>query len=305
MSGTLFIPLPGNDAMARRLAQLTQGDVGWLQMHNFPDGETCLALPCDVRGRDIALVSTLDHPDGKFLPAAFAARTARELGAAKVGLVAPYLCYMRQDKRFHPGEAVTSRIFASLISQNFDWLVTLDPHLHRYKALGEIYCIPARVAHAAGVIGKWIKQHVERPFLIGPDEESIQWVSQVAHASGADYVVLNKQRLGDQDVRITAQGLDRVGVATPVLVDDIIASGATILQAINILKSENLRSPVVITVHGLFAGDAARLIEEKGALLISTNSVTHATNCIDIAEPLAAEISALLLGTISEIPTEA
>ena len=67
------------------------------------------------------------------LPLIFAAATARELAAAKIGLVAPYLAYMRQDRRFNPGEAVTSRQVAGLLSSAFDWLVTVDPHLHRYS----------------------------------------------------------------------------------------------------------------------------------------------------------------------------
>ena len=86
----------------------------------------------------------------------FAADAARQLGARKVGLVAPYLCYMRQDRSFKPGEAVTSRSFAALLSRACDWLVTVDPHLHRYKSLSEIYAIPARALHAGPAIADWI-----------------------------------------------------------------------------------------------------------------------------------------------------
>ncbi|WP_164119514.1 ribose-phosphate pyrophosphokinase-like domain-containing protein, partial [Stenotrophomonas maltophilia] len=84
----------------------------------------------------------LAQPNEKILPLIFAAATARELGAARVGLVAPYLAYMRQDRRFNPGEAVTSRQMAHLVSGAFDWMVTVDPHLHRYSDLSEIYSIP-------------------------------------------------------------------------------------------------------------------------------------------------------------------
>jgi ribose-phosphate pyrophosphokinase len=83
------------------------------------------------------------------LPLLFAADTARDLGARRIGLVAPYLAYMRQDIRFHAGEAVTSRTFAAILSRHLDWLVTVDPHLHRYHELSEIYRIPTQVVHAA------------------------------------------------------------------------------------------------------------------------------------------------------------
>jgi hypothetical protein len=84
-----------------------------------------------VKDRDIVLVCTLNDPDSKTLALLFAARNAKELGARSVGLVAPYLGYMRQDRRFREGEAITSAHFAALVSSSFDWLVTVDPHLHR------------------------------------------------------------------------------------------------------------------------------------------------------------------------------
>jgi ribose-phosphate pyrophosphokinase len=305
MSGTVFIPLPGNDAMAAKLTELAQGETGHIMWHKFPDGETHLDFPDGIKGRNVALVASLSHPDGKLLPLIFAARTAREFGARKVGLIAPYLCYMRQDKRFHAGEAVTSRVFASLISESLDWLVTLDPHLHRYKALSEIYSIPTRVAHSAVAIGQWIKEHVEQPFLVGPDEESAQWVAEVAGYSGVRYAVLSKKRLGDRQVRIPASGLDGLGGATPVLVDDIISSGATMLEALRAVKPLSKRAPVVVAVHGIFAGRADQLIEKEGARLVTTNSVAHASNQIDIAGPLAKAICKLETAITSQSSTEA
>lgn len=293
MSALLFLALPGNQSMAERLAALAGGDIGILESRNFPDGETYLRLPPDLAGRSVVLVCTLAHPNGKFLPLVFAAGAARELGASRVGLVAPYLCYMRQDARFKPGEAVTSRHFASLISHHFDWLVTLDPHLHRYKSLGEIYSIPARAVHAAPALAKWIRDHVQDPFLVGPDEESAQWVSDVARASGADYCVLMKQRLGDRDVKVTSEGLKPLGAKTPVLVDDVISSGKTVQQAIKAIAPFSRRPPVVLAVHGVFSDGADTALERAGAQLVTTNAVVHPSNRIDIAELLALPVSDL------------
>lgn len=70
-----------------------------------------------------------------------------------MGLVAPYLAYMRQDQQFRPGEVVTSRMFAALVSRHVDWLVTVDPHLHRVHALDEIYAVPTRRRGGAGACG--------------------------------------------------------------------------------------------------------------------------------------------------------
>ena len=287
----LFVPLPGNAVMAKHLAGLADGKVGTLETRRFPDGERYLRFPNDLRDRRVALVCTLDRPDQKIPTLLFAARTARELGARQVGLVAPYLCYMRQDTRFHPGEAVTAHCFAELISADFDWLVTLDPHLHRFTSLSQLYSVPARAAHAGPAIAKWIKDNVERPFLIGPDEESLQWIRPVAKAcGGSPFAVLNKERRGDRDVRVQAPRLQANGDATPVLLDDVISTGQTILAALAAVTPQFQRPPVVIAVHGLFCGNARRLLARR-ARLVTTNSV--GAGRIEIAPALAQMIATL------------
>ena len=294
MSVPVFVPLPGNEALAENLSRLAHGELGTIDIRKFPDGETYLRFPGDLAGRSLVLVSSLADPDAKIPTLIFAARTARDLGAKKIGLVAPYLCYMRQDTRFKPGEAVTSRYFASLVSENFDWLLTLDPHLHRYASLGEIYTIPARAVHAAPLLGDWIKRHVTHPYLIGPDEESAQWVSQVAQASGAPYIVLHKQRLGDREVRIAPDGLKALGTAVPVVIDDVISSGKTMQEAIRIAAAFSSRKPLAMAVHGIFAGGADRMLEREGAQLVTTNSVPHASSQIDIAALLASSMADMI-----------
>ena len=112
----LLLPLPGNEALADALSQCARWPTGRLETRNFPDGETYLRIEGPCAGQSVALICTLDRPDRKLLPLLFAADTLRELGVTRLGLVAPYLAYMRQDRRFHAGEAVTSRIFAALVS---------------------------------------------------------------------------------------------------------------------------------------------------------------------------------------------
>jgi ribose-phosphate pyrophosphokinase len=211
MTVPLIIPMPGNEATARALAQSLDAAVGQLELRTFPDGETYLRFDSDLSGRSLAIVCTLDRPNDKILPLLFAAAAARELGAVKVGLVAPYLAYMRQDRRFKPGEAVTSREIARLLSNAFDWLVTVDPHLHRYSSLGEIYRIPTRVVHAASLMAEWIKANVPKALIIGPDSESEQWVSIVAKDAGASHTVLEKVRREYRDVEISVKSLIDLG----------------------------------------------------------------------------------------------
>ena len=132
---TLVFALPGNEQLADALASQLHAARGELLVRQFPDEESYLRFGTEVAGCQVVLVCTLDRPDRKFMQLAFAAGTARELGAARVGVVAPYLAYMRQDMRFQAGEAITSVNFARLFSGIADWLLCVDPHLHRHLSL--------------------------------------------------------------------------------------------------------------------------------------------------------------------------
>jgi ribose-phosphate pyrophosphokinase len=294
MNSPVIIAMPRNEAMAEKLAKLLRANIGQLELRAFPDGETYLRFITDVSTRAIILICTLDRPNEKILPLIFAAATARELGATNVGLVAPYLAYMRQDRRFHPGEAVTSREVAHLLSRAFDWLVTVDPHLHRYGSLAEIYRIPTRVVHAAALMSQWIKANVSNPLIIGPDSESAQWVSAVARDADAPFAVLQKVRLGDRKVEISVEGLPDLAGQTPVLVDDIISSGRTMIEAVRLLKKRGGLAPVCIAVHGLFADDSNLLLEQIGARVVTSNSIYHVTNGMDVGKLLAESVRELV-----------
>ena len=273
--------------MAAKLAAAGGHELGRIETRRFPDGESYLRIATDVSGRPVDLVCTLAHPDGQFLSLLFAADAARDLGAASIRLVAPYLAYMRQDRRFKPGEAVTSVTFARLISEAFDALVTVDPHLHRYPTLAAVYSIPARALHAADLIADWIAAKVERPLVIGPDEESRQWVSAVAARAGAPFLVLRKQRQGDRDVSISVPELAPFAGLRPVLVDDIISSGRTMIEGARQLSLHSMPKPVCVAVHALFAEDAYAGLSEVAEDIVTTDTVRHPSNAISVAGLIA------------------
>ncbi|MCL6468665.1 MAG: ribose-phosphate pyrophosphokinase-like domain-containing protein, partial [Ralstonia sp.] len=138
----LIFAMPGNEAMAEKLASALGAERGTTTVRRFPDGESYVRVESAVEGRRVAIVCTLDRPDDKLIPLLLLAAAARENGATDVGLVAPYLAYMRQDSCFQPGETVSARHFAAWLSRGFDWLATVDPHLHRITKLSQVYVIP-------------------------------------------------------------------------------------------------------------------------------------------------------------------
>lgn len=283
----LLIDLASSPGLADRLCREQGFDTASIERRQFPDGESYVRLGTPVIGRHVALLCTLDRPDDKALPLLFAAEAARTQGALSVGLAAPYLAYMRQDRAFHTGEAVTSLSFAGLLSRAFDWLVTIDPHLHRIPALDSIFTVPAVAASAAEPLADWIGGHVERPFLIGPDAESAQWVRSIASVVRCDWTVFDKARTSDFEVDLSGGPAAMPANVQPVLVDDIASSARTMIAAVESLSRKGAPAAFCVIVHAIFAGDAyARLLAAGPARVVSTNSVEHPTNAIDIAEPL-------------------
>ncbi|WP_428818636.1 ribose-phosphate diphosphokinase [Microbulbifer sp. MCCC 1A16149] len=280
------------------LAPLSAGlsaESGKLVTRRFPDGETYLRVLSPVGGRHCVVLANLLQPDTKILPLQFLAHTLRAQGAASVGLVAPYLSYMRQDTVFNPGEAVTSRIFAEVISSAVDWLVTVDPHLHRYQNLNEIYSIPALAVSGMPALQSWIATQPDA-LLIGPDAESRQWVETLAKATGQHFVVGKKQRRGDRDVQVSLTAANNISHATSaIVVDDVISSGHTVLETISALQRTGVKKISCAAVHGVFAENADRKILEAstGPLAVS-NSIPGDYCTFDLSPQLVPVINNLL-----------
>ena len=235
------------------------------------------------------LFLNLEKLNNKVLPLLLAAAALRDLGATSIGLAAPYLAYMRQDRRFKAGEAITSTDFARLLSTFFDWIATIDPHLHRHAAMSEIYTIPVLVSHATPVLADYVRQHADGAFLIGPDEESEQWVAAVASAAEVPHVTLAKERRGDRDVAITIPDISAFARKTPVLVDDVISSGRTMEVAVQELRKLGFHRPICLAAHGLLADNAHARLIAAGASVVVTNTIPGPAAILNI-HPLMAEL---------------
>lgn len=293
----VVLAFPGNEALADAIAEAVGAERAAVRLHQFPDSETSVTVPCTAAGRDVILACTLDHPNHKLLALYLAASNLRELGARRLLLAAPYLAYMRQDCRFHPGEGVSAAYIGRWLSSFLDGLVTVDPHLHRIRSLDQVYRIPSLVVHAAAPIGRWIRQNVNKPVVIGPDSESLQWVSEVGRAAPCPYFTLSKLRRGDRDVEVCLPGDIAPGDYTPVLVDDIVSSGRTVIAAAHALRAAGFGQPWCVAVHALFPPAVYDELRQGDVLrVVSCNTVPHPSNAIDLHHSLASGVRELLHG---------
>ena len=282
-----------SQAQARALADTLDIPFALVDLHQFPDGESRVRVPPVLPPRTVVYRS-LDQPNAKLVELGLAAAAAREAGAADLTLVAPYLCYMRQDKAFAPGEAVSQALIGALLATWFDTVISVDPHLHRVSSLRA--AVPARKAvalSAAAPLGDYLTHRLDQPLLLGPDQESRQWVAAMAEAHGLDYAVAEKERLGDREVAIHLPGLDPRG-RDLVLVDDMISTGHTLAATAQALRPLRPRSISVLVTHGLFVDGALERLSAAGVDQVwSSDSIPHPTNRVAIAPLLAQALTDL------------
>lgn len=273
--------------LARKIARKIKAPYSSLFVKHFPDGETNLRLPADVKNKEVILVESMHpNPNESMIEIIFAARTAKELGAKKVTIVAPYLAYMRQDKRFYPRECKSNTIMSALMTCG-DKIITVDPHLHRINSLKEIFSIPAKRISANEMIAKYIKKNIKNAVVIGPDSESYQWAEAIAKKINLHAIVLKKKRYTSRHVKIKMKkDIDFRG-KNAVIVDDIISTGNTMIEPIKQIKKMGAKKVYCIGVHGLFVEDALKKLRKLKAKVITTNTIPNPVAKIDLSADIA------------------
>ena len=295
---TLILGFEDYLPQAEKLSHCLSIPVKMVKLHQFPDGETKVTLPEELPNK-VIICRSLNQPNEKLIELIITASAAKQQGVEHVTLVAPYLCYMRQDKAFIKGEAISQKIIGKLLSEYFDSVITVDPHLHRINNLSE--AIPNKSAitlHASNAISNFLHQKFKHPVVIGPDEESEQWVKAIASPHQWRYTIATKQRYSDTKVEVsfcenspnenTKLDLTNQDI---IIVDDIASTGRTLEQAVIQIKKQNPQSISVIVTHAFFVDKAIEQLNSLGVNNIwSSDSIPHATNAFSIIDTIAEKL---------------
>jgi len=286
---TTILAMPGFAGCAAKLAARLGIPCTEISVHSFPDGESLVTAKSSAP--TVIVYCSLDHPNSKLVDLALAAAALRDQGAERLVLVAPYLCYMRQDTAFHTGEAVSQRVIGQWLARLFDRIVTVDPHLHRTPDIAT--ALPGTEAHALSATALLAElichdQDAGDGVLVGPDSESRQWVERIAAPLAMPALIGTKTRDGDRKVRIDIPDIGQVGGRVGYVVDDVVSSGATLATCAERLIEAGARRVEVVVVHALCSPDDLAMMRSAGiARLRSTDSVIHPTNAVSLAPLLA------------------
>ena len=279
----MIIPGSESQAFAAALADASGEPLGRVEYEDFPDGESVVRVPPDL-DRAVVVASTVsDHAHVELLQLQDA---AREAGAGEVVTVLPYMGYARQDRAFSAGEPVSARAVARAVSTGTDRVLTVNPH---ERAVCDFFDVPAETVDAAGRLAGALPDALEDPLFLSPDEGAIDLAETVrdAHGRGAtDY--FEKERDYDTGaVSVEPHDTDAAD-RDVVLVDDIIATGSTMSEAIAALVDRGAARTFVTCVHPLLAADAVtKLHRADVAAIYGTDTIERPVSAVSAAPAVA------------------
>jgi len=287
MAKEVIVACSGGKHLGRSIARKIKGRYCELVVERFPDSELKVRLGCDVKGKRVIFVQsfykTLEGDiNDKFVELLFAVYTAKELGARRVDLIAPYLAYLREDHRFEKGEAVSAKILVKLFKV-FNKVYVVEPHLHRYKNFKELNFPNAVRVDLGEEFVEFIKKKIGNCTLVGPDEESRQWVEPVAKKLKTDYFILKKKRFSSRNVKVKGKKIKNEKI---VIIDDIISTGNTLIEASKLVRGKKV---YFIAAHGLFAENALEKLKRVGKV-IASNTIPSKVSKIDCVRAIVRKI---------------
>lgn len=281
---------------AGRLARRLGLPLYVIDTHAFPDGE--IRVTIGAAAATTILFASLDRPNDKLIALLFAAEALRRGGCRRIVLVAPYLCYMRQDAAFRDGETISQRAIGRMLANTVDRIVTVDAHLHRTAAIGDVFPgIRADNLSAMPAIAAVLRTapYDRSTVVVGPDAESAGWVGELAGLLGLAHQVARKSRRGDRSVEIEFSDRAALRGRPMLLADDIVSSGGTLITCAEALRHAGAASIEAVITHALYPPELRGAFARAGIhSLRSCCSVPHPTNAFPLdglfADALADEL---------------
>jgi len=265
----------------------------------FPDGETYVRIDTDVKGRDVVIVQTMfPNQNDALMEFLLIADTLKDMEVNSIIGVVPYLAYARQDRKFQPGESLSVRTIAELMKAvGINKLITVDTHYQHVKpGKFNLFGLPCVNLSAGKLMLEHIKEKIDPDLMtIGPDLGSSELIK---YATGEEMVLTKEKRcpicglpatqckckVQKKKYEITEiESKYNFSGKNVVILDDIIASGGTMIKAVKKVKSEGANKVIAAATHGLFMKDSLIQLKELTDYLVVTDSIFTPVSNVSVA----------------------
>ena len=250
----------------------------------FPDGEMYLRVGGRLEGDEVVIVQST-RTDQDLVELLLLEDAVREAGARRIFVVVPYFGYARQDRRFFPGEPVSARALCHHVELDADVVVMVD--LHSPQTLSH-FSKPAYEASGIPAIARLLR---ERPtdVLVSPDKGGIDRARRMSQRLDRPWFALEKKRIDSEHVELSLPSELPVPIEGKhlVIVDDVISTGGTIVEAAKLLKKHKAGAISAACTHGLFLRDAFERIKAVVDEIYSTDTLGNPAEKASVAPDIA------------------
>ncbi|MFC6787027.1 ribose-phosphate diphosphokinase [Halobaculum halobium] len=281
----MIVPGSASQALAAALADHAGRPLATPEFRWFPDGEECASVP-DFEGQEATVVAATDSNDA-FVELLQLQDAVREAGAETVTTVLPYMGYARQDRAFEEGQPVSARAVARAVSTGTDRVILVTPH---EPDVADYFDVPVDVVEAAPLLADPLPAGLRDPLFLAPDASAEGLAVAVRDAyGGGETDFFEKVRDYDTgEVTVTPTDAD-VTARDVVVVDDIIATGSTMSEAVAAIRERDCGDVYTACVHGMLAGNARTKLAAAGVTrVVASDTIEREASDVSVA-PLVAD----------------
>ncbi|XRO77304.1 ribose-phosphate diphosphokinase [Methanocaldococcus sp. 10A] len=267
--------------LAFKVAKILNTKLTRVEYKRFPDNEIYVRVVDEINDDEAVIINTQKNQNDAIVETILLCDALRDEGVKKITLVAPYLAYARQDKKFNPGEAISIRALAKIYSNIVDKLITINPHETHIK---DFFTIPFVYGDAVPKLAEYVKDKLENPIVLAPDKGALEFAKTASEILNAEYDYLEKTRLSPTEIQIAPKTLD-VNGRDVLIVDDIISTGGTMATAVKLLKEQGAKKIIAACVHPVLIGDALNKLYSAGVEeVVGTDTYLSEVSKVNVAE---------------------
>ena len=256
MNDCLIFSGNSNPELSSKIAEHLGKELGKINIYRFIDGEICLQIEENVRGKDVFIIQSTCPPVNENLMELLITLDAfRRASPRRVTAVLPYYGYARQDRKDKPRVPITAKLVANLlVSAGADRILTMDLHTPQIQGF---FDIPVDHLFAAPVMVSYLKgKDIKNPVVVAPDVGGVKTARAFAKRLNAGLAIVDKRRIGPDQVE-TVHVIGDVKNCEAIIIDDLISTGNTMVEAAHKLLAEGAASVYGVCTHAVFSSNIA------------------------------------------------